>query len=315
VTDEVPTVITKLFLIGVLVSVIAAAGTRGGPTAVTPAHPSPTPTSSAPTLTKFQREKLEKMKHSAPADEYFGKMKLSFLGINNTFRDQAVRAGDHTIDGSVISRVELANDSLRDWRRKYPLDPQLARSLFLGAKVYLKIWTAAAQTQAAALLIELRNKFPTTFFGKQAKSSLQKGFTMHVYGAAQPCTLTPDMATPTPAPVPTPNQKYNIKVSVEQAPCFVPTPSPSPSPSGSAALPSATPSGRVPSPAASPTPAGSPSPAVSPSASLSPSPLPSAGPSPTPSPSAGPSPTPLPSASASASPAPSVSPSASPRSR
>jgi hypothetical protein len=255
------------------------------------------------------------MKRSAPADEYFGKMKLSFLGINNTFRDQAVRAGDHTVDGSVIGRVELANDSLRDWRHKYPLDPQLARSLFLGAKVYLKIWTTAAQTQAAALLIELRNKFPTTFFGKQAKSSLQKGFTMHVYGAAQPCTLTPDMATPTPAPVPTPNPKYNIKVSVEQAPCFVPTPSPSPSPSGSAGVPSVTPSGRVPSAAASPTPAGSPSPAVSPSASLSPSPPPSASPSPTPSPSAGPSPTPRPSASASASPMPTMSPSASPRSR
>jgi len=253
------------------------------------------------------------MKRSAPADEYFGKMKLSFLGINNTFRDQAIRAGDHTVDGSVISRVEFANDALRDWRRKYPLDPQLARSLFLGAIVYLKIWTTAAQTQAAALLIELRNKFPTTFFGKQARSSLQKGFTMHVYGAAQPCTLIPNMATPTPAPVPTPNPKYNIKVSVEDAPCFVPSPSPSPSPSptGSAALPSATPSGRVPSPSASPT------------ASSSPSPLPSAGPSPTPSPSAGPSPTPLPSASASVSPSPTTSanasptpsPSASPRSR
>jgi len=306
----VPTVLTKLFLLIVLVSIIVATGAHATPTASTTPHPavtnghlSPTPTASKPALTKFQREKLEKMKRSAPADEYFGKMKLSFLGINNTFRDQAVRAGDHTVDGSVISRVEIANDALRDWRRKYPLDPQLARSLFLGAKAYLKIWTTAAQTQAAALLIELRNKFPTTFFGKQARSSLQKGFTMHVYGAAQPCTLIPDMATPTPAPVPTPNPKYNIKVSVEDAPCFVPSPSPSPSPSGSAALPSVTPSGRVPSPSASPT------------ASSSPSPLPSAGPSPTPSPSAGPSPTPLPSASASASPLPTTSPSASPRSR
>ncbi|HXN09241.1 MAG TPA: hypothetical protein VN860_06230, partial [Candidatus Acidoferrales bacterium] len=125
------TVITKLFLLIVLVGVIAATGAHAAPTATTAAHPSATPIASTPALTKFQREQLEKMKHSAPADEYFGKMKLSFLGINNTFRDQAVRAGDHTVDGSVISRVELANDSLRDWRRKYPLDPQLARSLFL----------------------------------------------------------------------------------------------------------------------------------------------------------------------------------------
>jgi hypothetical protein len=248
------------------------------------AYPSPTPTASA-TLTKFQREKLGKMKHSAPADEYFGKMKLSFLGIDNTFRDQAVRAGDHTVDGSVINRVDLANDSLRDWRRKYPMDPQLARSLFLGAKVYLKIWTTVAQQQAANLLLELRNKFPTTFFGKQAKVSLLRGFTMHVYGAALPCVITPGTATPTPAPVPTPNPKYNIKVSVEQAPCFVPTPAPSPS--VSAPLPS-------PSPLRN--------------AQPSPTPSPSAGPSPTPTPSGTPSASPLPSPSASAQPSPGASP-------
>lgn len=257
------------------------------------AHPSPAPTASA-SLTKYQREKLEKMKHSAPADEYFGKMKLSFLGIDNTFRDQAIRAGDHTVDGSVINRVDLANDSLRDWRRKYPMDPQLARSLFLGAKVYLKIWTTFAQEEAASLLLELRNKFPTTFFGKQAKVSLQHGFTMHVYGAALPCTTTPDTATPTPAPVPTPNPKYNIKVSVEQAPCFVPTPVPSPT---------------APAPLASSSPlrGGRPSPTPSPSVGPSPTPSPSAGPSPTPTPAGTPAASPLPSSGASSPPSPSAS--------
>jgi hypothetical protein len=214
----------------VLVGLVAA----GGATAVS--APKPTPT---PQLSKYQREQLAKEKASAPADEYFGKMKLSFLGIDNTFRDQSVRAGSHTTDASVISKLDFAADSLRDWQRKYPNDPQLARSLFLGSQVYLKIWTAAGQEQAAAYLIELNTKFPTTYFGKQAKAELKRGMTMHVMAAAQPCILLADTVQPTPAPVPTPNPKYNIKVSVEPAPCYVATPGPQPS--GVAPTPTATP--------------------------------------------------------------------------
>jgi len=213
-----------------LAVVVAAPGTAS--------NPSPKP-GATPQLTKYQREQLEKEKVSAPADEYFGKMKLSFLGIDNTFRDQSIRAGAHTTDASVISKLDFAADSLHDWQRKYPKDPQLARSLFLGSQVYLKIWTAAGQEQAAAYLIELNTKFPTTYFGKQAKAELGRGMTMHVMAAAQPCILLADTVQPTPAPVPTPNPKYNIKVSVEPAPCYETTPQPQPS--GAAPTPSATP--------------------------------------------------------------------------
>ncbi len=209
----------------VIAFVWAACFAAGGVAAVS--APKPTPT---PQLTKHQQEqleeRLEKEKASAPADEYFGKMKLSFLGIDNTFRDQSIRAGSHTTDSSVISKTDFAADSLRDWQHKYPKDPQLARSMFLGSQTYLKIWTAAGQEQAAYYLITLRNKFPTTYFGKQAKAELGRGLTMHVMEAAQPCILLADTVQPTPAPVPTPNPKYNIKVSVEPAPCYVATPQP-----------------------------------------------------------------------------------------
>ncbi|MBV8596690.1 MAG: hypothetical protein JOZ50_10645, partial [Candidatus Eremiobacteraeota bacterium] len=81
------------------------------------AQAAPAPKATAtPALSKMQREKLEQMKVSAPADEYFGKMKLSFLGIDNTFRDQSIRAGAHTTDQSVISKLDFAADSLRDWQ-------------------------------------------------------------------------------------------------------------------------------------------------------------------------------------------------------
>lgn len=237
------------------------------------AAPTPTPTAT-PKLTKAQREKLEQMKVSAPADEYFGKMKLSFLGIDNTFRDQSIRAGAHTIDQSVISKLDFAADALRDWQHKYPKDPQLARSMWFGSQAYLKIWNAAGQNQAAYYLITLRNQFPHTYFGKQAKSTLARGFTMHVYEAAQPCILMANTVLPTPAPVPTPSKQNNIKVSLEQQPCYAVTPAPSvsvpviqsPSPRATVA-PSPSPS---PSPFPSPVPTNSmAAPASSPGHSMS----------------------------------------------
>ena len=68
---------------------------------------------------------------NAPADEYFGKMKLSYLGINNSFKDASIMAGDHTVFEVVIHKINLAEDAFLDWQRKYPSDPQLARSMFL----------------------------------------------------------------------------------------------------------------------------------------------------------------------------------------
>ena len=56
--------------------------------------PAPKPTAKAnskkdaePKLSKWQMHVQEMLKVSAPGDEYFGRMKMSYLGINNTFRD------------------------------------------------------------------------------------------------------------------------------------------------------------------------------------------------------------------------------------
>jgi hypothetical protein len=194
--------------------------------------PAPKPARTARPLTKAERAKLEAFKDSAPADEYFGKMKMSYLGINNTFRDQAIRAGDHTTDSSVIDRVHWAEDALNDWRRKYAHDPQLARSLYLAFLVDSKIWVADFQQRAAGYLLELRQKFANTYFGKQARADLQRGMTMHFYAPAQPCQpgIQP---TPQPVSLPTADPKNNIKVDAIPVPCYTPQP-PSPSPAASA---------------------------------------------------------------------------------
>ena len=160
----------------------------------------------------------------APADEYFGKLKLSFLGINNTFRDTAISAGAHTTDPALASKLDFAIDALNDWQRKFPHDPQLARTYFLAQITLKKFWIQKYQDKAWSYMQHILVEYPATFYGKAIKADLARGFTRHYYAPAVPCDAS---ATPAPS-VTTDNGKY--KTVVETAPCITPSPSPSPSP-------------------------------------------------------------------------------------
>jgi hypothetical protein len=267
---------------------VAAAPTSKPPAKPAPSGPKP------PAVSKFRQHQLDMMKVSAPGDEYFGRLKLSYLGINNTFRDESIRAGAYTTDSHIISQVDFAEDALRGWANHYPKDPQLARSYFMAYTMYRKIWTEPGQTKAWQYLHIIEQRFPSSYFGKLIKKDLV-GFTEHYFMEPQPCPSVepsqsplpggrrpPPTPSPTPSPVPTvtpspaPGQPA---VEVLPVPCYTPippTPSPTPVPTiGPSALPTALPSGM-------PTAHGSPVPL--PSGLLTPTPLPSLRPSLTPSP-------------------------------
>ena len=224
--------------------------------------------SAAPKLSKWQQLQAEHFKNSAPADEYFGRQKLSYLGMNNTFRDSAISSGEHTTDGSIVNKVALAEDALSAWATKYPRDPQLPRTYFLAFQVERKIWIKANQDRAWVVLNRLVHDFPDSYFGKVVKRDLTIGFTEHYYALPLPCatpppapqtTASPDTtapeagdASPSPSPSPTPaatatpspgpletTVAKGLRVQILPQPCIPPpTPSPSPSPSPT---PSATP--------------------------------------------------------------------------
>ncbi|HXM17664.1 MAG TPA: hypothetical protein VN934_02520 [Candidatus Tumulicola sp.] len=59
----------------------------------------------------------------APADEYFGRMKMSTLGIDNTIRDTGIRESyNPELASRLLNGLLDAEDALRDWSRKYPQD-------------------------------------------------------------------------------------------------------------------------------------------------------------------------------------------------
>ncbi len=72
-------------------------------------------------------------------------MKISYLGIDNTYRDGAISAGAYTTDPKVIAKLDFATEALRRWAQKYPNDPQLPRSYFLAVQVLRKVYTQPEQ--------------------------------------------------------------------------------------------------------------------------------------------------------------------------
>ena len=287
-----------------IISSVAAASTPAPVTKATPkpaasGKPSPKRT---PGLSKWQQHINQMMHASAPGDEYFGRMKMSYLGINNTFRDDLIRAGAYTTDAKILSGINFADEALSAWARKYPNDPQLARSYFLAFEMYRKIWMQTYQDKAWQYAHIVIQKWPSSFFGKALSRDLKIGFTERYFADAQPCPAMPEptgspdkRATPTPSPSPSPSPTPSPTprpgmppAQVLPVPCFTPSPAPT-------VAPVVTPSGSpIPIPTGSlrPTPAasGSSSPSASPSAAP-----PSASPAPTSSASASPSPSPKPS--------------------
>ena len=226
----VPVHVLAVILIGAICLIAAAPSS-------TPKS-APSPAKSAPPLSKYQRFRLEQYNNSAPADEYFGRMKLSYLGINNTFHDAAISAGEHTTDPGIVNRVETADDALRAWAARFPRDPQLARTYYLAVRIQQKIWLKPNQEKAWIYMNRLAAVFPTTYFGKLIKKNLAIGFTQHYYADPVPCaTATPE---PTPSPTPAPTEpphkrgarpKATPEPTPSPEPTATPTPEPTPTPS------------------------------------------------------------------------------------
>jgi hypothetical protein len=202
----------------------------------------------------WQRKQCESFTLSAPGDEYFGPLKISYLGIDNTAHDVTIQAGAYTTDSGLISRLHFADLALRDWERKYPGDPQLARSYYLIIVALRKVYTPAAQQEAFAYMQHVIRAFPKSYFAKSLKASLARGFTEHWFSLPEFCPTplpTPEpgkhrvaLATPSPTPSPEPTEtptpaRGQPKVEILTPPCVQPpTPTPSATPTP---IPTATP--------------------------------------------------------------------------
>ncbi len=144
-------------------------------TAALPATPAAKPTAK-PTLAHKKAEPIR----VAPADEYFGKLKMSVLGIRNTIKDVGANLDiDQSRWTNLASKAAFTEDALHDWEKKYPTDTWLAKSLFALERMYAKLDSDEGRQRAIASMKWLVHDFPRSWYGKTGKKELAMGKVGH----------------------------------------------------------------------------------------------------------------------------------------
>jgi len=97
----------------------------------------------------------------APADEYFGKLKMSILGIRNTIKDQGLRVDvDPDKASPAMGAMVLTEDAMHDWQRKYPCDSWIPGTIYALEVFYAKVHTPDGVKKVHATYAWLRHDFP-----------------------------------------------------------------------------------------------------------------------------------------------------------
>lgn len=114
--------------------------------------------------------RAESTANLAPADRYFGHMKMSILGVRNALRDLSARADVHPEEGEhVFDKAVLVEDAMRDWARHFPRDPWLPRYAYALAQLYGKIDGNDARVRRNDTLDWLVATWPSSEFAQQPR--------------------------------------------------------------------------------------------------------------------------------------------------
>jgi hypothetical protein len=99
----------------------------------------------------------------APADRYFGRMKMSILGIRNVLNDSGTRLDvDQANASAVFHKVVLADEALHDWAAQFPRDPWIPKYILSLATLYRRLPGDEARTFSNDTLDWLISAYPRT---------------------------------------------------------------------------------------------------------------------------------------------------------
>ncbi|HTJ27081.1 MAG TPA: hypothetical protein VMA36_13060 [Candidatus Limnocylindria bacterium] len=106
----------------------------------------------------------------APADRYFGRMKMSILGIRNALKDLSAQIDAHPDDTDrVFDKAVLVEDALHDWQVHFPFDPWIPRFTYTLAQLYGKLDSDDARTHRHDMLNWLGATYPESEFAQLSR--------------------------------------------------------------------------------------------------------------------------------------------------
>jgi len=157
---------------------------------------------------------------NAPADQYFGQLKVSALRIRYEIMQVRPRYETHKLLPEEASHLLVLNeDAFYKWAAAYPKDAWLASTGYLLAQLFAELPGNDARNRAIRAFTYVKVHFPNTTYGKESATALKKGI------AVRP---DPDWAVAMRAARQTPSPSPSTSPSVS------PSTSPSPGPSSSA---------------------------------------------------------------------------------
>jgi hypothetical protein len=162
----------------------------------------------------------------APADEYFGKLKLSILGIRNTIKDVGANIDvDATRAPGLMSKADFAEDAIHDWERHYPTDTWLPKTIFALERMYAKIDSDDGRKRSLAAMTWLCHDYPNTWYAKTGRVEIAQHRVGHPIEAA---VTTPTGTTGPAADTAAPSGNQSTFGTVTTTSANVPAATPAP---------------------------------------------------------------------------------------
>ncbi len=136
---------------------------------------------------------------SAPLDEYFGRMKLSPIGIGNELHLIASRSQNASDAKNSLPLLTLIEDSMHDWEHKYPHDDWIPKNLARLEHDYLLVPTLGGRIHAMRVIEWLRSDYPGTPALDRAQREAEQAMGLPT-PTPSPLPVSPPEAVPTPTP-------------------------------------------------------------------------------------------------------------------
>jgi hypothetical protein len=171
----------------------------------------------------------------APADQYFGQLKVSALRIRYEIMQLRPRYETHKLlPEEAAHLLVLDEDAFYKWAAAYPKDSWLASTGYMLAQLFAELPGSDSRGDAVRAFTYVKTHFPTTTYGKESAAALKKGVPVQPDPAWAAPMRAEKAATPSPAPA-------------SPAPSSSPSTSSSPAPASSSSSP-----GPAPVPSSSP---------------------------------------------------------------
>jgi hypothetical protein len=153
---------------------------------------------------------------TAPADQYFGKLKMSALRIRYETMQLKKRYETHELLPEQAEHLLLlTQEAFGQWARAYPRDPWLASTGYAIGTLFGELPGATARDHAVALYVYVKASFPGSSYATSSRTALHHGV-----------PVKPDpawaIAMRVPSPSPSPAATH------APSPAASPTPSPVP---------------------------------------------------------------------------------------